>query len=170
MSNIGALMVMDALGYLWLESRCWDFSLQWNFFSERACFSCSLKIRAQQWPWKPTTKARPKVNTSRRWTVRKDRTCVMAVNKSYSMVQSPSWAADWLAASQEIPRISRNPKVHYRTHKRTPPVPIPINLHNEIHAWIDISLASTNSNWQISYMSIWGATLHPWRNYPHWNQ
>ena len=33
------------------------------------------------------------------------------------MVQSPSWAADWLAASQEIPRISRNPKVHYRTHK-----------------------------------------------------
>ena len=40
------------------------------------------------------------------------------------MVQSPSWAADWLAASQEIPRISRNPKVHHRTHKRTPPVPI----------------------------------------------
>jgi hypothetical protein len=34
------------------------------------------------------------------------------------MVQSPSWAADWLAASQEIRRISRNPKVHYRTHKR----------------------------------------------------
>jgi len=43
---------------------------------------------------------------------------------TYSMVQSPSWAADWLAASQEIPRISRNPKVHYRTHKRTPPDPI----------------------------------------------
>ena len=41
---------------------------------------------------------------------------------TYSMVQSPSWAADWLAASQEIPRISRNPKVHYRTHKRPPPV------------------------------------------------
>ena len=36
------------------------------------------------------------------------------------MVQSPSWAADWFAASQEIPRISRNPKVHYRIHKRTP--------------------------------------------------
>ena len=40
------------------------------------------------------------------------------------MVQSPSWEANWLAASQEIPRISRNPKVHYRTHKRPPPVSI----------------------------------------------
>ena len=37
---------------------------------------------------------------------------------TYSVVQSPSWAANWFAASQEIPRISRNPKVHYRTHKR----------------------------------------------------
>ena len=29
------------------------------------------------------------------------------------MVHSPSWEANWFAASQEIPRISRNPKVHY---------------------------------------------------------
>ena len=37
---------------------------------------------------------------------------------TYSMVQSSSWEANWFAASQEIPRISRNPNVHYRTHKR----------------------------------------------------
>ena len=43
---------------------------------------------------------------------------------TYSMVQSPSWEANWFAASQEIPRILWNPKVHYRTHKRPPPVPI----------------------------------------------
>ena len=43
---------------------------------------------------------------------------ILVYNITYSMVQGPSWAADWLAASQEIPRISRNPKVHYRTHKR----------------------------------------------------
>jgi len=43
---------------------------------------------------------------------------------TYSMVQSPSWEANWFAASQEIPRISRNPKVHYRTHKRPLPVSI----------------------------------------------
>ena len=33
---------------------------------------------------------------------------------TYSMVQSPSWEANWFAASQEIPRILWNPKVHYR--------------------------------------------------------
>ena len=40
------------------------------------------------------------------------------------MVQSPSSEANWFAASQGIPRISRNPKVHYRTHKRPPPFSI----------------------------------------------
>ena len=43
---------------------------------------------------------------------------------TYSTVQSPSWAANWFAASRETHRISRNPKVHYRTHKRPPPVSI----------------------------------------------
>ena len=43
---------------------------------------------------------------------------------TYPTVQSPSWAANWFAASQEIPRISRSPKVRYRTHKCPPPVSI----------------------------------------------
>jgi len=43
---------------------------------------------------------------------------------TYSIEQSPSWEANWSAASQEIPRNLRNPKVHHRTRKRTPPVPI----------------------------------------------
>ena len=39
---------------------------------------------------------------------------------TYSMVQSPSREDIWFAVSQEIPRISRNPIVHYRTHKGPP--------------------------------------------------
>jgi len=51
---------------------------------------------------------------------------------TYSMVQSPSWEANWFAASQEIPCISRNPKVHYRTHKRPPTVSI-LGQLNPVH-------------------------------------
>ena len=48
------------------------------------------------------------------------------------MVQSPSWEANCFAASQEIPRISRNPKVRCRTHKRPPPVSI-LGQLNPVH-------------------------------------
>jgi len=51
---------------------------------------------------------------------------------THSMVQSPSWEANWFAASQEIPRISRNPKVNFRTHKCPPPVSI-LGQPNPVH-------------------------------------
>ena len=50
----------------------------------------------------------------------------------YSMVQSPSWEVNWFEVSQEIHRISRNPKVHYRIHKRPPPVSI-LGPPNPVH-------------------------------------
>ena len=58
------------------------------------------------------------------------------------MVQSPSLEANRFEASKEIPRISRKPKDHYRTHKRPPlvsilgqpnPVHIPTSKLLEIH-------------------------------------
>ena len=58
--------------------------------------------------------------------------CILTRILTYSMVQSPSWEANWFAASQEIPHISRNLKVHYRTHKRPPPVSI-LGQPNPVH-------------------------------------
>ena len=58
--------------------------------------------------------------------------CTEVTLLNYCVVQSPSWEANWFAASQEITRISRNPKVHYRTHNRPPPVSI-LGQPNPVH-------------------------------------
>jgi hypothetical protein len=52
---------------------------------------------------------------------------------TYSMQQSPSWEANWFSASQEIPCILWNLKVHYCIYKCPPPVPI-LSQVNSVHA------------------------------------
>jgi hypothetical protein len=52
---------------------------------------------------------------------------------TYSMEQSPSWEAKTSWATQEIPRILSNPKVHNRIHKSPPPVPI-LGQIDPVHA------------------------------------
>ena len=89
---------------------------------------------------------------------------------TYSMVQSPSWEANWFVASQEIPRISRNPKVYYRTHKRPPPVtilgqPYPVHLPTshllEIHPNIIYPSTSRSPQWSLSFRFLHQDPIHP---------
>ena len=86
------------------------------------------------------------------------------------MVQSPSWEANWFASSQEIPRISRNPKVHYRTHKRPPPISImgpsnPVHIPTsyllEIHPNIIHPSMTRTPQWSLSLRLPHQDPIHP---------
>ena len=86
------------------------------------------------------------------------------------MVQSPSWEAHWFAPSQEIPRISRNPNVHYRTHKRPPsvsilgqpnPVQIPTYHLLEIHPNIIHPSTPRSPHWSLSLRFPHQDPIHP---------
>ena len=89
---------------------------------------------------------------------------------TYCMVQSPSWAANRFAASPEIPRISRNPKVHYRTHKRPPsvfilgqpnPFHIPTSHLLEIHPNIIHPSTPRSLQWSLSLWFPHQEPIHP---------
>jgi len=61
------------------------------------------------------------------------------------LTADPSWEVNRFSTSQEIPQISWNPKVHYRSYKSSPPVLIPSQI-NPVAKCISFRLLSVGYN------------------------
>ena len=124
---LATAVLMHVSSFLCFQAGC-KISECWSLFSLKVCMLLCMGESLGLWPV----------------------VCVFIYLLTHSMVQSTCWEANWFPASQEILRISRNPKVHYRTHKRPPsisilgqpnPVHIPTSHLLEIHPNIFICAA-----------------------------
>jgi hypothetical protein len=88
-------------------------------------------------------------------------TTMIKILSTNSMDHSPAWEANGFLASQEIPRIWRNPKVHYRFHNSPASAPI-LSQINPVHVppfhllkvHFNIILRSTPTSFQVASLYL----------------
>ena len=86
--------------------------------------------------------------------------CWLTCLLTHSMEQRPIWEANLFSASQKIPPILRNLKVHYHVYKSLPPFPVqsqnnpvhtPQSHFLKIHLNIILPSAPGSSKWSLSF-------------------
>jgi hypothetical protein len=99
--------------------------------------------------------------------------CIVHYLLTCSMQHSPSWEANRFAATQEIPRILLNPKVHYRIHNCLPPVstlrqPNPVHTPTshflKIHPNIILPPMPGSPQWSLSLLQCQRPSFSPIQN------
>ena len=78
---------------------------------------------------------------------------------THSMVQSPSWEANWFAASQEIPCIFMEPEGSLPHSQASTTCPVPSATLSNFSSWCDVVVTERRDAYLLEAHRYWGSLL-----------